>query len=290
MRLTASSAPVPAGDSARSETEARFRDLFEEAPIAYHEIDSQGTVVCVNRAESRMLGMEPSKIVGTSVWEFVAPEARERSREAVRRKISGEQPLAPFEREYVRRDGARLILEVHESLIRNGEGKVVGIRSALLDITQRKQAEQELQNANQKLATWVKELERRTVEITLLSEVGSLLQTCGNADEAYGVITECAQRLFPQESGALYIISASRNVVELVAAWGESEQAERVFGPNECWALRRGRLHVVERTAAALRCKHVGEETRGPWICAPMIARGEALGVLHLAGTRQDAA
>ncbi len=129
------------------ESEERFRSLFEEAPVAYHEIDSQGIVRRVNRAECELLGIEPTEILGQPVWEFVAPEEREISREAVRRKISGEQPLASFQREYVRRDGVRLILEIHENLIRDSQGAAVGIRSALLDITERKRAELEAARA-----------------------------------------------------------------------------------------------------------------------------------------------
>jgi diguanylate cyclase (GGDEF)-like protein/PAS domain S-box-containing protein len=275
-------------DGARSETESRFRGLFEDAPIAYHEIDSAGTIVRVNRAEALMLGLDAESIVGTRAWDWVTPEERERSREAVRRKVAGEQPLAPFEREFLSRDGRRLIAEVHESLIRDSSGKVVGIRSAVLDITRRRKVEQELQSVNQKLGNWVKELERRTTEITLLSEMGGLLQTCGSAAEAYAVIAEYGQQLFPQQTGALCIISASRNVVEAVATWGDPLHAERVFGPDECWALRRGRLHAVESARGALRCKHAADGPPGPSICAPLIAHGEALGVLHIAGLAED--
>jgi diguanylate cyclase (GGDEF)-like protein/PAS domain S-box-containing protein len=275
-------------DAARSETESRFRDLFEDAPIAYHEIDSTGTIVRVNRAEALMLGLNAEGIVGTHAWDWAAPEERERSREAVRRKISGEQPLVPFEREFLSRDGRRLIAEVHERLIRDGSGKVLGIRSALLDITRRKKVEEELQSVNQKLGNRVKELERRTTEITLLSDMGGLLQTCGSAEEAYSVIAECGQQLFPQQSGALCMISASRNVVEAVATWGDPLPAERVFSPDECWALRRGRLHAVDSARGALRCKHAADGPPGPSTCAPLIAHGEALGVLHIAGPQEE--
>ena len=45
--------------------------------------------------------------------------------------------MAMVTREYRRRDGNYIWLEIHENLIEDGEGEVVGIRSALLDITER---------------------------------------------------------------------------------------------------------------------------------------------------------
>ncbi|HEY2015476.1 MAG TPA: PAS domain S-box protein [Bryobacteraceae bacterium] len=125
-------------------SEERFRNLFEEAPVAYHEIDTQGIVRRVNRAESRFLGMHASSIVGKHVWELVSPAEREASRDAVRRKLSREIPIAPFEREYVGADGSILNAEIHESLIFDKAGEVCGMRSALLDITKRRQAERSL--------------------------------------------------------------------------------------------------------------------------------------------------
>ncbi len=155
-------------EEALRESEERFRRLFEEAPVAYHEIDREGIVRRVNRAECALLGFEPSEILGKPIWEFVAPEEREISRAAVRRKTREEQPLAPFVRECIRRDGTRLTVEIHENVIRDANSTLVGIRSALLDISERKRAEQaqkesearfRLLFANNPLPSWLYDLE-----------------------------------------------------------------------------------------------------------------------------------
>ncbi|SPE38147.1 PAS domain S-box (modular protein) [Candidatus Sulfopaludibacter sp. SbA6] len=125
-------------------SEERFRNLFEEAPVAYHEIDTEGIVCRVNRAERELYGLGAERIIGQQVWEFVSPAERDTAREAVKRKLSGEMAIAPFEREVVGGDGVIRNIEIHESLIRDKNGKVTGIRSALLDITGRRQAERVL--------------------------------------------------------------------------------------------------------------------------------------------------
>ena len=60
--------------------------------------------------------------------------------------------MVPFKREYLRRDGTRLMLEIHENLIRDLSGKPVGLGSVLLDITERKRLEEQLRQA-QKMET-----------------------------------------------------------------------------------------------------------------------------------------
>jgi PAS domain S-box-containing protein len=54
-----------------SESERRFRDLFYDAPVGYHEIDTEGRITCVNRTELAMLGYSSEEMIGHHVWEFI---------------------------------------------------------------------------------------------------------------------------------------------------------------------------------------------------------------------------
>jgi PAS domain S-box-containing protein len=138
----------------------QFRQLFEEAPIAYHEIDAQGLIVRVNRAECELLGFDRHELLGRPAWHVVAPEQRELSRQRVRAKLTGLEQLAPFERPYTRRDGSTLLLEVHEKLIRDETGRTVGIRTAMLDITERTRARHRLQEYSTELQRKNEELDQ----------------------------------------------------------------------------------------------------------------------------------
>ena len=131
------------------EGEAKFRDLFDSAPVAYHELDRDGVIRRVNRAECVLLGYEAGEMLGRPVWEFIAEPDREASRNSVLRKLSGEQTLGPIQRRYVRRDGAEMWLEIHAILVRNATGATTGIRTALLDIGGRKRAEDALRESEQ---------------------------------------------------------------------------------------------------------------------------------------------
>jgi PAS domain S-box-containing protein len=132
-------------EDAMHESELRYRRMFDEAPVAYHEIDAQGIVRRVNRAECELLGFKREELIGRAAWEVVAPAQRDLSRLRVAAKLTGTEPLAPFERSYTRRDGTELRLEVHENVIWDERGQATGIRTALFDITQKKLAEERLQ-------------------------------------------------------------------------------------------------------------------------------------------------
>ena len=133
-----------AAEEALRESKEEFRELFDDAPVAYHELDMEGAVRRVNRAECALLGYEASEMLGRPIWDFIAGAEVEASRELFRRKLSAGQKLEPHSRRYVRRDGAERWIEIHDTLVRDATGKTSGMRTILLDITGRKQAEERI--------------------------------------------------------------------------------------------------------------------------------------------------
>jgi diguanylate cyclase (GGDEF)-like protein/PAS domain S-box-containing protein len=162
-------------------------------------------------------------------------------------------------------------------------GQATRLVGVSMDITERKHTEQALHQANAQLTDWISELEERNREITLLGEMSEILQACHTVEEAYKALPSLVQPLFPDISGGIFLINASRNMVEAVATWNLLS-SQMLFKSDDCWALRRGRVHNnVKNTDAGLICQHLERgELSTESFCVPMMAQGEALGLLHL--------
>jgi two-component system, LuxR family, sensor kinase FixL len=144
--------PYEALEERLRESEERFRGMFQEAPVACHEIDGDGIVLRVNQAECELLGFKQAEMLGRCIWDFIAPEEREKGRDVIRHVMAGESAFLTAEREYSRHDGTGLTLEIHSTAIRNAAGQIIGVRSFLLDVTERKRAQQALQSQADDLA------------------------------------------------------------------------------------------------------------------------------------------
>jgi diguanylate cyclase (GGDEF)-like protein/PAS domain S-box-containing protein len=258
----------------------RYRELFENATDIIYTYDFEGRLLSINRAVERIAGYTKAEALQMKITDLIAPEYALAGRKMIDAQIAGEIPLN-YEVEVLSKENNRIALEISTRPIFRG-GKAVAVQGIARDVTKRKKIESELQEANQKLEAWVGELEQRTREMALLNDMGDILRACLTTEEAYNVIVRVAQQIFPVKVGALYVIAPSRNLVEAAAVWGDSARTEHAFSPQECWALRRGRTHWVENSRSGLICRHILPPPPEGYVCIPMMAQSEALGVLHL--------
>jgi diguanylate cyclase (GGDEF)-like protein len=161
--------------------------------------------------------------------------------------------------------------------------------ATVVDITARSNLQDQLAQAHEELRRHADELEQRGREMSLLAQMGELLESCQSLDEAYAVIARVAEPLFEGDAGAVYVLAPSGTVAEAVAGWGSPPPTRSVFSPTDCWALRRSRLHVVHDGDAELKCPHVEESIATGLLCAPLAAQTETLGLLHVQVRRRVA-
>lgn len=267
------------------EAQANLAAIVESSDDAMIGKNLDGIIITWNAAAERMYGYAWEEIKGRSI-SILAPPDRQGETEEILERIKRGERLQHFETERIRKDGSPVQVSLTVSAIKDGEGKITGASTIARDITERKRMEAELQESNKKLTVWVNQLEQSSREIEQLSQMGDRLQSCRNADEAYQVISHSGRSLFPAESGALFVLNNSRNLIEMAAAWGESRPRERTFSPDDCWGLRRGRPYVVEEAESDVLCAHLGKDIPAGYLCIPMMAQGETIGVLHLRSDR----
>jgi diguanylate cyclase (GGDEF)-like protein len=70
-------------------------------------------------------------------------------------------------------------------------------------------------------------------------------------------------------------------MLDSVARWGDASEP-KPFGLDECWAIRRGRAHIVEDVSGGVVCRHMQGVNSGAALCVPLVAHGELLGLFTL--------
>lgn len=140
-------------EAALRESEKRFQQFYDEAPVGYHELDTKGRITRVNRKELEMLGYTAGEMLGKPLWNFFVEE--DTTRHVTMAKLAGDVSFHDtFERTYRRKDGTTLPVLVEDRLLRDKSGQIIGIRSAVEDITERRQTQEALQKSEEQLRQW----------------------------------------------------------------------------------------------------------------------------------------
>ena len=121
----------------------RYADLYDFAPVGYFTLDRKGKIVEVNLAGAQLLGVERDLLVNQSSFRWVAPESREACRTHYRKVFENQGPQT-CEVKLRRRGGPPFYAALETVAVPGEAGAVLHCRTAMSDITLRKQAEIEL--------------------------------------------------------------------------------------------------------------------------------------------------
>ncbi len=166
---------------ALSDSRQQYEELWNHAPAAYHTLDTGGIIVRVNKTEAEMLGYEKEEMVGKPIFDFILPEQQEEAKERFKRKLAGEQVPKHDNRIYITKQGSEVYVSIDDKLERSSDGKIVGVRTTMVDITERKRAEdatriseEELRHLSSQLLN-VQENERKRIAGELHDSIGQSL-------------------------------------------------------------------------------------------------------------------
>jgi len=149
------------------------------------------------------------------------------------------------------------------------------------EMLEKDSARRELDQQNERM---MEDLTKRSERATMLAKMGELLQSCASLEEVFAAALGFAPRIFPVARGAMALLNASRNLAEVIGSWADCQLPVMEFEPTECRALRTGHPHLVSADDSTARCAHaVG--VKHMYLCIPILAQGETLGILHLQAT-----
>ena len=263
---------------------ARERDfsntLLNLAAILIVVLDHTGAITQFNRSCEQLSGYLLDEVRGKRLWEtgFFGPDiTRERVNLFLNNRNRG-----VYETDIRARSGEHYLVSWTFASILDWQGHLDYILATGTDITQSRHASEQLRLANEELAARVGELQTRSREMSLVNEMGEQLQSCQTVLEACKISAQYVPQICPDSGGTLYLIKESRNLAEAVGVWGDPSYSKSVFEPMECWAIRRGRSHLVDALHPGLLCGHVTGPHSGEYLCVPLMVNGEVIGILHM--------
>ena len=133
------------------DSEERFRRVVGHIGDALIVDDIEGRVVFANDRFLELFGLRREQLSKCRLEDYVAQEYRRELRDRHDRRIRGESVPSHFEYQGIRSDGSRMWLEVDVAVVTDSEANIVGTQSAIHDITKRKQAEQAVQQSEERL-------------------------------------------------------------------------------------------------------------------------------------------
>ncbi len=156
-----------------------IRDLYNNAPCGYHSLDATGTFVAMNDTELRWLGYTREEVLGKMRFpDLITADSRGRFEE-IFPQFKRDGWIGNLEYTMVRKDGSTFPVVVTASAIHDADGRYVSSRSIVLDISERKFAEEQIRRLN---ATLERRIDERTTE---LSETNRELQQKNKENEMF---------------------------------------------------------------------------------------------------------
>lgn len=255
--------------------------LSETIPHPAYLTDCNGRFISTNSSFDRFVGIKREFLIGKSFHD-IAPRELADAYVALDEALLLSAGAQAYQTRFRHADRSVRDVVFHRSVIRNESGDPAGIAGIIIDFTNQRVLQEALEETRNLLDLHRGGLERRNREVKILQELSDLLQTCVSVDEARFVVPSSAEKLFPGSSGSIALLRTSRNLAETIAAWGGEQHGEDIFAPEDCWALRRGKLHLVDEGKHAVVCQHLGEKAPGRYVCVPLVAQGETIGIVHV--------
>ncbi len=270
-------------EEALRESEERFRGVFETSPTGIAIVDTMTQQFLeANASYLQILGYSLEELQHLTVMDVTHPDDWERESEMIDAYLGDSLPNYVVEKRYVRKRGEiRWVRTTGDVLFVDPDAPPLAIAN-VEDITERKQAEDALRAAKERLE--------------ILHEVDAAILAAQSPEDIAQAVLKRLHDLVPYQRASVSKIDPTqergRDVVVLTYSdGGLKEVASSAWQPlsngEVIKAARRGQTHVVPDLAALNKPTHLERylEAQGvkSYVSAPLIFRGELMGSLNLA-------
>ena len=130
-------------DDALRESEEKYRTILESIEEGYFETDLEGKLTFFNSPFCKIIGYSPEQLRGMNTRQYTTEETAERMERMAERLRDDGMPENATDYDVIRPDGDKLMLEISYSLRKDPDGRPIGFRGVLRDVSERKKAEEE---------------------------------------------------------------------------------------------------------------------------------------------------
>lgn len=228
----------------------RYQELFDFAPATYIIFDADGLVRDINVTGVSLLRVTRQRILNKPFWLYARPEHRDALARHLRAVIDTQSEQA-CELELQRKDGSRLWARLHSVPQQEGEGKS-RVRTALIDITERKELEQDLVAAREEAEHATRA--QRAFLSNMSHEIRTPLTSVIGFAEALGEMVEAGEKYeFAQsiKSSGRRLLNTLNSILDYTRVQDQDDE------------IKVEPLNVVEQVADCVRIMQPQAESKG---------------------------
>ena len=191
-------------EAALRDSEELYKTLVETSPDSVIMTDLNGVILSVSRRTVEWHGYDDAgDVVGMNAVDLVAPNHRPHARQQLLRPGGGGEPIT-VEYSLLRRDGTTFVGEIRATHIHDAAGEPRAILSATRDVTERRRAEEALQEL---AATLEDRVRQRTFEVQVLYELSQQIGFGLRDDELFRLTLQHARRVVPYDTAGVLLVS-----------------------------------------------------------------------------------
>jgi PAS domain S-box-containing protein len=260
----------------RHSAEEKYRLLFDQVQEGVYVATPRGRLLDCNDAFVHMLGYEKrEELLVLNLDEEIRVDAGQR--EAFHRDIEQQNYVRNFDVTMRRKNGTLLLASESSFATRDSAGQVERFQGFVLDVTEKRRAEDEMR--------------RRNRELNALNAMAVVATQSFDLDEILNLTLRQVVSLFGAESGAVYLSDSDAPLFRRRAAWGprsrdKSRPAEISFAEGFGDLIMRSRAEVI--TAEYLPhvkpsvAEFIRSDTDGAWIWVLFWGKDSPIGMMGL--------
>jgi len=139
-------------DEALRNSEKKFREMADLSPLIVYEIDINRKLTFFNKRASSVFGFSEHDLMSNfNALDRVIPEDRDRARENMKKIMNG-KPVRNTEYTLIKKDGSTFPVLIYSNPVMK-DNKPVGLRGIIIDMTERKLAENKIKESQQRLSS-----------------------------------------------------------------------------------------------------------------------------------------